>query len=58
MNALVSVIDGLRQVLGAPSVYVDGVIDYGLLAEYIVAAAILYCVVRSIFGIVVRAFER
>lgn len=55
MNTL---IEGIRQIIGIPSVYVDGVLDYGLLAEYIACAAILYCVVRSIFGIVVRAFER
>lgn len=55
MNTL---IEGLRQIVGIPNVYIDGSIDYGLLAEYIACCAILYCVVRSVLGVVVRAFER
>lgn len=41
--------ESLRSVLGDPSFFVDGVIDYGLLIEYLLAGILFIFVVSSIF---------
>lgn len=53
-----TVIDGLRQVVGVPSFYVDGVVDYGAVTEYMVACLLVCVVVASVFKILVRWFEK
>lgn len=52
------VIDSLREVVGTPAVYVDGVIDYGLLAEYIGAVVLVIVVVFSVFKLIARCFGK
>lgn len=51
-----SVLDSLRDFLGAPSVYVNGELDYGLLLEYAFAGIILCIVVSCVFKLLFRLF--
>lgn len=44
-----SLIDSVREVIGSPNFYVDGVLDYGAVTEYFVCSIILLVVISSIF---------
>lgn len=52
-----TVIDGLRQILGKPEFYVEGVLDYGAVFEYFVGAVILCLVVCSVFKLIKEAWR-
>lgn len=53
---MVSVIDGLRQVIGVPNFYIDGVIQYDAVLEYFVASVVVCIVVCSIFKLLGKVF--
>lgn len=55
---MTTVIDGLREVLGAPQFYLNGALDYGAVFEYFVGATICCIVVVSIFKFLIKLVTR
>lgn len=55
---MVSLIENIRSVLGVPSFYVDGVIDFGAVCEYFVGACILCVVIASVFRFLGKLVSR
>lgn len=49
MNTL---LEGLRSILGVANFYPNGVLDYGVMTEYILGGVILTVVVYSVFRII------
>lgn len=53
---MVSIIEGLRQVLGVPDFWIEAseTWNYAAISEYFIGALILCIVVSSIFKIIIR----
>lgn len=47
-----TLIETMRDYLGAPSFYVDGVLDIGLCVEYLIASLLLIFTISSVFKFV------
>lgn len=55
---MTTIIEAMREVLGAPSPWVvDGVVHYELMFEYLASVLLLLIVVSSVFKILCRIFK-
>lgn len=54
---MTSIIESMRAVIGTPDFILgEGVVDFGAMIEYIIAALLLVVVVSSVFKVIVRWF--